>query len=208
MKAPADPGAGGTSPVGSAAAAWAALGVGLAYAAISAYWATGGTWLLDTVGGAFARLGHSACPAVLAGLWAVVLAKTVAAGLPVAVSRGLARPSLRGALRRLAWLAGWVLAAYGLVLTVPGLAIQAGLLHAGTHADRRALAWHAYLWDPWFLVWGLLIIATLYVPPGHRRTTGGPPFLGAAERTGHPAGGRGRTPGTETRGTSSDARRA
>ncbi|MHB1789022.1 MAG: DUF3995 domain-containing protein [Acidimicrobiales bacterium] len=158
--------------MGTSAASWAALGVGLAYAAISAYWATGGTWLLDTVGGAFERLGHSAGPAVLVGLWAVVLAKTVAAGLPVAVNRGLGRPSLRGVLRRLAWLTGWVLAAYGLVLTVPGLAIQAGLLHAGTHADRRALAWHAYLWDPWFLVWGLLVIAALYAPHTKQRTTG------------------------------------
>lgn len=112
--------------------------------------------MLDTVGGAFERLGHSASPAVLAALWAVVLAKTIAAGLPVVVNRGLARPSLRGALRRLAWLAGWGLAAYGLVLAVPGLAIQAGLLHVGARADRRALPWHAYLWDPWFLVWGLL----------------------------------------------------
>ena len=29
------------------------------------------------------------------------------------------------------------------------------------HADRRALTWHAYLWDPWFLLWGLLVLAAL-----------------------------------------------
>ena len=29
------------------------------------------------------------------------------------------------------------------------------------NADHRALAWHAYLWDPWFLVWGLLVTAAL-----------------------------------------------
>jgi len=28
-------------------------------------------------------------------------------------------------------------------------------------ADHRALAWHAYLWDPWFLVWGVLVTAAL-----------------------------------------------
>lgn len=102
MKGPAGPGPGGTSPLDPAAAGWAALGVGLAYAAISAYWATGGTWLLDTVGGAFERLGHSASPAVLAALWAVVLAKTIAAGLPVVVNRGLARGH-RCAVRSVAW---------------------------------------------------------------------------------------------------------
>jgi hypothetical protein len=171
MRGRADASAGGTFSVGSAAAGWAALAVGLAYAAVSAYWATGGTWLLDTVGGTFERLGHSPGPAVLAGLWTVALVKTVAAGLPVAVSRGIGWPLSRSAFRRLAWLAGWVLAAYGLVLTVPGLAIQAGVLHAGAHADRRALAWHAYLWDPWFLVWGLLVTAALYTPRSNRRTT-------------------------------------
>jgi hypothetical protein len=28
-------------------------------------------------------------------------------------------------------------------------------------ADHRALAWHAYLWDPWFLIWGLLVVGAL-----------------------------------------------
>lgn len=161
MTSTADPATGETSSAWSTTAAWAALAVGLAYAAISAYWATGGTWLLGTVGGIFERLGHSASPGVLAGLWAVALVKVVAAGLALAAVRGLGPASVRRAVRRLAWVAGLVLAAYGLVLTVPGLAIQAGMLHAGAHADRRALAWHAYLWDPWFLVWGLLVLAAL-----------------------------------------------
>jgi hypothetical protein len=50
---------------------------------------------------------------------------------------------------------------YGFVFTAVGLAEQAGVIHLAKTADRRALAWHAYLWDPWFLVWGLLAIVAL-----------------------------------------------
>ncbi|MHB1519600.1 MAG: hypothetical protein ACYDDZ_10785 [Acidimicrobiales bacterium] len=64
----------GESPAVPTKAWWAALVVGLAYVAISAYWATGGTWLLDTVGGAFERWGRSGSPGVLLALWAVVAA--------------------------------------------------------------------------------------------------------------------------------------
>jgi hypothetical protein len=53
------------------------------------------------------------------------------------------------------------LAIYGLVLTVAGLLVQAGAIHASATANHRALAWHAYLWDPWFLIWGLFVAGAL-----------------------------------------------
>ncbi|HET6953221.1 MAG TPA: hypothetical protein VFI47_22770 [Acidimicrobiales bacterium] len=53
------------------------------------------------------------------------------------------------------------LESYGGVLTGVGLAVQAGVIDAAPGADGQALAWHAYLWDPWFLVWGLALGATL-----------------------------------------------
>jgi hypothetical protein len=98
--------------------AWLACGVGALYAAVSVYWGVGGTWLLDTVGGSLARLGHDRSPGVLAALWGAVVLKLIAAVAPVFV-------------------------------------------HASRNADWRALDRHAYLWDPWFLVWGLLIAAAL-----------------------------------------------
>ncbi len=39
--------------------------------------------------------------------------------------------------------------------------VQLGVIASSASADHRALAWHAYLWDPWFLVWGLLVTAAL-----------------------------------------------
>jgi hypothetical protein len=143
------------------AAAWGALGVGLAYAAVSAYWAVGGTALLGTLGGVFERWGQSRSAAVAVLLWAVVVAKVVAAALPGLVVRGTGPASVRRPVRLLAWASGLILTAYGSVLTVTGLAVQSGLIHAGTGGDHHALRWHAYLWDPWFLLWGLLTIIAL-----------------------------------------------
>jgi hypothetical protein len=135
----------------------AASALGVAYAAISAYWGLGGKWLLDTVGASLAT-GHS--DAALTAVWAAVVLK--AAGVvipPLACRPGPTRPNRR--LRALGWVEGAILTVYGLVLTSTGLLVQAGAISAGRTADRRALAWHAYLWDPWFLAWGLLVLAGL-----------------------------------------------
>lgn len=149
------------SPTGSGLA-WAALVVGCLYAAVSAYWGLGGTWLLDTVGGSLERQGRAGDPAVLLAVWAAVVLKVIAAVLPlVAVRRRRGRNP-----RRTVWLLAWaeaaILIVYGLVQTAAGLLVQADVIHAAPTADHRALAWHAYLWDPWFLIWGLLVAAALW----------------------------------------------
>jgi hypothetical protein len=142
-------------------AATAALAVGLLYAAISAYWGAGGTWLLNTVGNSLANGGHR--DTVLIAVWAAVGLKAAAAVLPLLACRPATRPGHRRAVRTLAWAEAAVLTGYGLVLTTAGLLVQAGVIATPRTADHRALAWHAYLWDPWFLVWGLLVTASLIV---------------------------------------------
>lgn len=127
-----------------------------ASAAISAYWAAGGTGLLDTVGGSIARWGREGGVDVRLALALIVVLKLVAAWLPLAAVRPC-RPTIR----RLAWLEAVILTVYGGVLTGAGLAVQAGLVNPGRDADWKALDWHAYLWDPWFLVAGVLVLAAL-----------------------------------------------
>jgi hypothetical protein len=156
-------------------AAWVAavlgLVVGLTYAAISGYWAIGGTALLDTVGGQIEQAGRSGGAAVTIGLWAVVLVKIAAAALPLlALSRILGSRWHRLACV-LTWVDTVILTLYGLVLTIAGLLIQADVVHTRPDADHRALRWHAYLWDPWFLLWGLLAgAALLFGRPRHPLT--------------------------------------
>jgi hypothetical protein len=140
--------------------------LGVSSAAVSAYWALGGAALLDTVGAGVQREGRAGGAVVIVGLWAVVVLKLVAAAMPAwAIT---ARTSGRD--RRVAWrvtlLEATVLTGYGLVLTGAGLLVQLGMVNPGVGADHRALAWHAFLWDPWFLVWGLAVAAAIYKARG------------------------------------------
>lgn len=156
----------------SRVAAWAACFVGLLYAAVSVYWGLGGTWLLDTVGGSLAQAGREHDAGVIAAVWLAAMLKLIAAVLPVWAVRHADSTRRDRTVWVLAWGAAAVLILYGLVLTAAGLLVQTGVIHASSNADHRALAWHAYLWDPWFLVWGLLIAAALLLGD---RTPGWPP---------------------------------
>ena len=70
-------------------AAWAACACGLAYVAISLYWALGGSWLLATVG---ASLAGTSSAGVMFAVWAAVALKAIAAFLPLVAIGALHRP--------------------------------------------------------------------------------------------------------------------
>jgi hypothetical protein len=130
----------------------------LVSAAISTYWAAGGTGLLDTIGGSIEHWGREGGAGVRLALAAVVVLKLAAVWLPLRAVRKPLQPTVR----RLAWLQAAILTVYGGVQTVTGLAVQARLLNVGADADWKALDWHVYLWDPWFLIVGLLVWAALH----------------------------------------------
>lgn len=158
-------------------AARAAALLGVLYAAVSFYWALGGTALLDTVGGVFQKAGRNGSVGVDAVVWLTVALKLIAAGLGLAAVR---RPARLGARRRrqvraTAWTAAAILTLYGGVLSITGWLVQAGVISAAAHADHRALRWHAFLWDPWFLAWGVLLAVALKATRGRARRP--PPVL-------------------------------
>lgn|SRR5262245_7080443 len=163
----ADPTRGRGSTVAARRAAGLACALGLGQALISAYWALGGTALLDTIGGSLERWGREREPALIAGLWLIVAVKViVAVAAPVLAGAGprwlVAWISGRVP-RILGWVAAIVLVLYGGVLTVAGLLVQAGAFEVASDANRRALAWHAYVWDPWFLAWGVAFCVSLWL---------------------------------------------
>jgi hypothetical protein len=150
---------------GALVAAAVAAGLGTASAAVTAYWAFGGTALLDTVGGEIERWGRQRSTGVLAVLWVIVVVKLVGAGAPLVLAGvGPRLPAWTRAQwpRRLGWIAAVGLTAYGGVLTIAGLLVQAGVLEAANDADERALAWHAYFWDPWFALWGVAFVVAMW----------------------------------------------
>jgi hypothetical protein len=139
----------------------AAAGVGLVHAGFSLYWALGGRRLLPTVGEwAVVYTREAPLPAALVLLVVTAVKGVVALAPAIAVRRA-------GVLPRSWWLLGWlaavVLVGYGGVNTVVAWLVLGGAVESADGYDRAAMVGHAYLWDPLFLVWGLLLGAGLWV---------------------------------------------
>ncbi|MFI6349474.1 DUF3995 domain-containing protein [Streptomyces sp. NPDC050560] len=149
--------------------AYAAFWVGLLYAAVSAYWGAGGTAGLGTVGGEIARSARERDPGMFVVLWLTVGLKIVGALLgPALVPHRRLRRLPRRPVLVLSWVAAAVLTLYGGALVVGQALVKAGAVAASADMDRRAFDWHLFLWDPWFLVWGLLLGAAVLRTRGAR----------------------------------------
>jgi hypothetical protein len=140
---------------------------GLAHAGFSLYWALGGRWLLPTVGQWAVTVAREA--PVAAGLLLIIIAavKCAVVIIPLVASRRpLPRP---GVWRAFAWLAAIVLTGYGALNSIAAWLVLGGALRPKGGFDRQAMIGHAYLWDPLFLVWGLLLGAGLLIGSSDRR---------------------------------------
>jgi len=151
----------------------AACIIGLLFAAVSAYWGLGGRWLLDTLDSRIQEQALAGSAGIYVAVWAAAVLKVVAALLPLLALRGLANRRWSRTVWFLAWAAAVILTGYGLMQTTIGLLAQAGVIHAPATASARVLAWGAYVWDPWFLIWGLLAGSALLRGRHH----GNPPPL-------------------------------
>jgi len=138
-----------------------ACGIGLLFAAVSIYWALGGMWLVDTLHRSFQEGARTRELRLVLVVWAAAVLKVVAAVLPLVALHRLTRPGWNRLVWVLSWLAAAILTLYGLVYTAAGLLVLWGVIRLSAATDRRTLTWYAYLWDPWFLVWGLLAAAAL-----------------------------------------------
>jgi Protein of unknown function (DUF3995) len=137
--------------------AYAAAALAFASAAVSAYWTLGGTALLDALGGTFERLARDRSAAALALGILVILVKVGAGLLALALVRPwgihLGRrlvllPSLLGSL---------ILVLYGGAEVVVGSLVLADVITPSGPVDEHALRWHVFVWDLWFLVWGVAL---------------------------------------------------
>lgn len=125
------------------------------HAAVSAYWAAGGTVLLDTVGGGIAEFARSGAPGSTVVLAAVVLVKLAGGALALALVQRWGRRLPRRLLIGIALAGGAVLVLYGGVKVLVGGVALTGML--GPVADPLAVRWHVLLWGPSFLLWGCLL---------------------------------------------------
>lgn len=129
-------------------------------------------------------------------LGGATVALKLAAGL---LAVGLVRPWGRRLGRRLLLganaLASVLLLAWGVANVCAGALVLRGVIAPADGLNERALRWHVFVWDPWFVVWGTALALALQ---GHRRTDrdrSHPVVLGPAgarrrARSGYPPGAR------------------
>jgi hypothetical protein len=135
----------------------AAAALAFASAAVSCYWTAGGTFLLDTVGGAIEELARErSLGAVTLGA-ATVLLKVVAGVLALALLHPPAEAFRRRVLILASGVASAILCLWGGVNVVVGALVLNGAVNPSGDIDRYALRWHVLLWDMWFLIWGVTL---------------------------------------------------
>jgi hypothetical protein len=148
--------------------AQAACIVGLLFAAVSAYWGLRRTRLLAAVPESFEKQARAGDVGILVAVWVAAVLKIMAAVLPVPALRRMTRATWSRVVWALAWAAAVFLTLYGLAWTAAAQLVYAGVIDAAAGADDRRLAWRAFVWDPWCLIWGLLAVAALLHGQHHR----------------------------------------
>lgn len=135
--------------------AYAAAVLAFTSAAVSLFWTLGGTFLLDTVGGAIEDTARERSAGAIA-LGGVTVALKVTAGL---LAVALVRPWGTRIIGRRALVGASVFGSLVLVLwgganvVVGGLALG-DVVVSTEPVDEHALRWHVFFWDPWFVIWG------------------------------------------------------
>ena len=137
--------------VGYLACGWAMI-----FAAVSFYWAAGGTLGSDTIGPALTSLAHD--PVFVAILWSTGGLKVVVGLLALALVQSWGRVVPHWMLLTAAWVAFAIMALYeGAASWVQHGLMQIGAISTPSGLGTKALHWHLLLWDPWWLLGGILI---------------------------------------------------
>ena len=147
---------------GYAACIWA-----LVFAAISFYWAAGGTAGSETIGPAITDMARD--PAFIAVLWGTGALKVLGGLLALALVRPWGRVLPRWGLLAAAWSGGILMALYGAASWVQEGLMVGGVIRTPAGLGHTAALWHVLLWDPWWLLGGILFILAAW---SYSRRTG------------------------------------
>jgi hypothetical protein len=145
---------------GYVAAAWAAL-----FGLVSLYWAVGGTIGIATIGSQVVGMAGGSGGLLI---WGAVVLKFAGAIFALALVGRWGRVFPRPLMLVVGYAAGVLLMIYGAVNIVGELLVVTGAVAGVSGADAYALHWHLALWDPSFLLWGVLLFLATRC---HARTT-------------------------------------
>lgn len=151
-------------PTSAVAALTAAAALGLVHGAFTLYWGAGGDALVGTLGDRITEtFGHLR--------WVLLPVGLVKIGFALLPFTTWARGSAVRASRIVSWLGGAVLIVWGGVNTVIGNAVLSGIINVDGGYDRDGMIGHAWLWDPMFLAWGVLLAGALLLSPAPAPST-------------------------------------
>ena len=137
--------------LGYAAAAWAFL-----FAAVSAYWALGGEFGLETIAADISRVPLASDPAVV---WGTALLKALAGMLALAAVQPWGRLLPRRPLLVSLWSCGALLTLHGLANLIDHGRMVAGFRDTPEVRSERAARCHLFFWAPWWLLGGVMFLA-------------------------------------------------
>lgn len=126
------------------------------FALISFYWAAGGTLGVNTLGSGIQALAHD--PGFIAVVYLTGIAKVIGGLFALTLARDWARwlPSIWKIV--LAWVGGVGLALYGGVQFIVEGLVLVGAVPVSGPIDWEGLRWHVWLWDPFWLLGGILFL--------------------------------------------------
>lgn len=136
-----------------AAAAWS-----FAFAALSFYWAAGGTVGAETLGNEIERLSEERDSGFVAELWVTAVLKVLGGLLALALAQPQQDLIPRRALGIAGWIAGGLITLYGAANLVQHGLMEAGAVDTPDGLGSEAVTWHLALWDPWWLLGGILFL--------------------------------------------------
>lgn len=144
-------------------AGYAAAACAFLFALTSFYWGFGGTFALDTVGREAVELIEAGDPGIYLAVWFAGFVKVAGGVLALALVQPWGRKRFR---HWMLMLGGWggaaALILYGAAQLGIQLLVRAGILVPPGDMDWRGFYGHLYLWDPWFIVWGVLMAITAF----------------------------------------------
>ena len=139
---------------GWAASAWAGL-----FALVSLYWAAGGMVGSDTLGVEIDRLAHERDASFVGVVWAASALKALAAALALALIQTWGRRLPRRLLLVMGWATGAFITLYALANAIQHALMASEVISTPEDLGADAVAWHLALWDPFWLIGGLLFLA-------------------------------------------------
>jgi hypothetical protein len=142
---------------------YAAAAAAFAFAVPSLYWAAGGMAGVGTLGGRIEELARQRDTGLVVATWVAFALKILGGILALALVRSWGRRLPRRAVLLTSWAGAVLLIVYGALQTGTVALIAAGVVNDTQGLSSGARRWRLFLWEPWFLVWGLLLALAAFV---------------------------------------------